>query len=110
MENRAKGLAQMIGKEAKLGLNKSRPKKPITTMPVPRPTPINRTKPKPKPKTKKPMTDRTKQRLKLHRNKHKTSNPKESVNKHMKVMRDLIKMGVSFPKAHTEAQSLYPLK
>jgi len=59
----------------------------------------------------KALTITQKADLKDHKETHTIcENPKEMVDKHMKVMSDLMKGGDSFEKSHIEAQKLYPMK
>jgi len=59
----------------------------------------------------KTLTTNQKEALSKHRNNHiQQNNPIDMINKHMRVMRDLMKGGDSFNKSHIEAQKLYPMK
>ena len=49
-------------------------------------------------------------KLKEHRTGHNKNNNPTMINKHMRVMKDLMKQGMSFNMAHTEAQRKYPMK
>ena len=64
-----------------------------------------------KKKIKGTLTDNQKNRLKKHREFHKKDgNDISKLNKHMKVMKDLMRQNMSFKKAHIEAQKKYPMK
>lgn len=57
------------------------------------------------------LTSNQEDALTDHRLKHKEAeNDPEQLNKHIKVMRDLMKGGDSFTKSHEEADKLYPMK
>jgi hypothetical protein len=77
-------------------------------------SPLKKLKGKDKKKIKKklkPLTEFMKKKLGKHRQTHKDNgNDLKMLAKHMKVMKDLIMQGMSFNKAHTEANEKYPMQ
>lgn len=57
----------------------------------------------------KTLSQNQQKRLKKHRDVHTGKNPRDTINKHMRVMRDLMKQGKSFKFAHEQAQKKYPI-
>ena len=56
------------------------------------------------------LSDKGKLRLKKHKEGHiKNGNDTKMINKHMKVMRDLLKQNKSFRFSHSKAQEKYPM-
>lgn len=57
------------------------------------------------------VSSQLQERLRRHRQGHiSDGNPMDMVNKHMKVMRDLIKKGSTFSGSHIVAQKEYPMR
>ena len=56
------------------------------------------------------LTIKQKKQLEEHKDFHLKENPKPNVDRHIKIMSDLMKGGDSFNKSHTEAQKIEPMK